>query len=228
MPSITRFIRLPSICPICQLYHTNPLAICKACHQSLQPLGPACQRCAFPLPDDAFPLCGHCIQNPPHFDKIIAAYRYEEPLRTLLHEFKYREGLYLTGLLVDFMIKNLPEEDLDGACLIPVPIHPKRLRKRGFNQAAELARGLSKKLQVPYERRASQKIRDTLPQAALNAKERKKNLRNAFQITLKQSYPHVILIDDLVTTGSTVNELAKALKDKGIARVDVWSCARAI
>ncbi len=226
LASIAQRLRLPIVCALCNQYHRGNLAICAGCHQHLLPVGHACYHCALPLPNSTFSICGHCIKQKPYVDEAIAAYRFEEPLRTLLHEFKYREGLYLSSFLASLMLSAQRSSTLSTECLIPVPMHPKRLRQRGFNQAAELTKHLAKALNIPYGLAHCTKHINTLPQAKLNAHLRQQNLRNAFQ-TKPLPFKHITLIDDLITTGSTVNELAKSFKEQGVLRVDVWACARA-
>lgn len=223
--SITQLFRLPAICSLCQQYHTSRLAICTECDALLTPLGPACRYCAEPLPDSSFLVCGRCIQKKPAIDAVLTAYRFEEPLRTLLHAFKYREGLHLLSYLATRMEDALPTHPYPTECLIPVPMHPKRLRQRGFNQAAELAKYLSRRLNIACPISLCQKRINTAPQAQLTAHARRKNLAHAF-IAKPSHYQHVTLIDDLLTTGSTANELARVLKQQGVARVDLWCCAR--
>ena len=225
--SIAQMLRLPVICGLCNQYHTGQLAICTECTALLTPLGPACSHCALPLVDSTFMICGRCIRKKPYVDTVITAYRFEEPLRTLLHEFKYREGLYLSTFLTSLMLHALPAEACKTECFIPVPMHPKRLRQRGFNQAAELAKHLSRKLKIPCDLSYCRKSVNTVPQAGLNAQERRKNLLHAFEAKATP-YQHITLIDDLLTTGSTANELARMLKNQGVSRVDLWCCARAV
>jgi ComF family protein len=152
---------------------------------------------------------------------------FEEPLRTLLHEFKYKKGLYLGPFIAQLMMQKIPLMDLEKTCLIPVPIHPQRLKERGYNQAVVLTQLLAKKLGYTYDLSRCQKKRNTPPQAGLDKKARQKNLRHAFE-TKPIHYPHVVLIDDLMTTGSTANELACTLKAVGVHQVDVWCCARTV
>ncbi|KTC85909.1 MULTISPECIES: ComF family protein [Legionella] len=225
--SITQMLRLPSVCVLCYQYHRQPFAVCDSCLNLLKQIGPACRYCALPLPDDTFLSCGVCSKKKPAIDKTITAYLFEEPLRTLVHEFKYHEALYLVSFLARLMLNALPNGVLETQCLVPVPLHPKRLRQRGFNQAAELCKFLARKLALPYELNLCKKIIHTAPQASLNKKQRKQNLQNAFQSQLSP-YQHITLVDDLLTTGSTANELALAFKQQGVAQVDLWCCARAV
>lgn len=225
--SITQRLRLPSICTLCNQYHHEHLAVCAKCYHHIPLVGPACYHCALPLPDGDFLICGHCCKKKPFVDQAIAAYRFEEPLRTLLHEFKYHEGLYLCSFLATLILNAIPPAAHNTQCLIPVPMHPKRLRQRGFNQAAEITKQLAQRLKLPYDLSNCKKIINTVPQASLNAEQRRKNLQQAFH-TPALPYQHVTLVDDLLTTGSTVNELANMLKKQGVTRVDVWCCARVI
>lgn len=222
--SITQRPLLKMQCCLCSEYHTEKAPICHACEQLLLPLGPACIQCATPLPDDPLSLCGHCIKKTPAIDKVFTIYRFEEPLRTLLHDFKYREKLHLSQFWVQKMLLNPPKIS-PNTCLIPVPIHKKRLYLRGFNQAAVLAYRLGKTMNIECSTQHIQKIKNTAPQAELEAKARQKNLRGSFKLA-PIHYQHVILVDDLITTGSTANELADQLKKQGVQQVDLWCIAK--
>lgn len=226
--SITQSIRLPSICVLCNQFHKNTLAVCSECITLMTPLGSSCRHCAFPLYDSQHLVCGYCIKQPPHFDSTTVAYRFEEPLRSLLHRFKYHHGLYHGPFLGQLIINAWQQKPTRPQCLIPVPMHPQKLKSRGFNQAAILVRLLAKKLQIPYDLSSCQKIVNTLAQAQLDGDKRALNMRGAYKIKELPPYTHVALVDDLLTTGSTANELAKMLKKSGIARVEVWCCARTV
>lgn len=230
MPSISQWLkqrRLPRVCALCALYHTGADAVCAACLARLSPIAFSCVQCARPLPESQFRVCGVCIQNKPWFDTVIAPYAFDELLRILLHEFKYRQGLYLMSFLAELILSHLPPQALQTECLLPVPMDSKRLSERGFNQSAELAKFLGKQLRIPVSLSLCHKVVRTLPQAGLSALHRQKNLLNAFQI-MPNHYQRVTIIDDLLTTGSTANELARVLKQQGVLQVDVWCCARVI
>jgi ComF family protein len=226
MANITQLLRLPSICVLCQQYHRGSLAVCSSCSDLFKRVNHACHYCAFPLPDAKFLVCGCCAKKKPAFDHTITAYYFEEPLRTLLHEFKYHDAFYLRSFLVKLMLDALPENAIPTQCLVPVPLHPQRLQQRGFNQAAELAKLLAKQLKVPCELHLCKKMTHTPPQANLSGQQRRKNLHQAFQAKVN-NYSHITLVDDLLTTGSTMNELATVFKRQGITTVNVWCCARA-
>lgn len=229
LPLLPRFLRarLPVICILCNQYHREPCPLCNFCKSLLVPLGPACHLCAYPLSDLTFSLCGHCSRTPFFFSTLQTAYRFEEPLRTLLHLFKYHQHLYLTRFLADLILEAVQPLSLTTECLIPMPLHPSRLKERGFNQAALLAQELSQALNLPYQDMLCKRIKPTAAQAMLTEADRKKNVTNAFDVS-PVPYRHVTLIDDLVTTGSTVNALAKAFKERGVEQISVWCCARAV
>lgn len=217
---------IPSICRICRQYHRNEHAICTACMALMEPLGPACRSCANPLTHSLPPVCGACSVRPPALDYVFTAYRYTEPLKTLVQAFKYDAALYLTSFLASLMLAAI-EDDYPTQCLIPIPLYTARIRARGFNQSALLARYLSSSLQKPYDLQACIKRFATPTQASLPAKERQTNLLDAFEARALP-YQHVTLIDDLFTTGATANEVARTLKTQaGVVRVDLWCCARA-
>lgn len=225
--SITQRLRFPTVCLLCKQYQRDAQFICKECLCLFKSIKYGCKYCACPLPDAHFPVCGACSTKQPDFDRAIIAYPYEEPLRTLIHQFKYQEKLYLVSFLSQLMLPFLKECDEIPQCLIPVPMHPQRLKQRGFNQAAVLTKSLAKKMHIPYQLQGCQKIINTKPQASLDKKQRAKNLRQAFTVNTLP-YQHIALVDDLLTTGNTANELARAFKKKGVLRVDVWCCARAV
>lgn len=225
--SIAQSFRLPTICSVCNQYHPGKHAVCADCYALLTPLPASCRHCAMPLPDIGLPVCGHCVRQKPAIDTIFTAYRFEEPLRTLLHEFKYRHGFYLLTFMTQLIRDGLSSASYDTHCLIPIPMHRLRIQQRGFNHAAELTKQLSRQLSIPYDLSYCKKIRHTPPQAGLNSQQRQKNIQHAFLTKLKPiPYKKITLIDDLLTTGNTANELAKTLKLNGAAQVDLWCCAR--
>lgn len=219
-------LKLPAVCKLCSQYHTGGQAICQFCMGLFEKIETACCICRMPI-GEQFDLCGACIKKKPQFNRVFTAYRYEEPLRGLIHEFKYREGLYLLPVLLKLLLDALPLSLEKPDCILPVPLYLKKLRQRGFNQAALLARGVARHLEVPYDFVSCQKIKNTSPQAQLNRKQRRSNLFNSFSVR-EMPYSHILLVDDLLTTGSTVNELSTLLKRQGVKKIDVLCCARTI
>lgn len=231
--TITQLLKLPVICILCGHTSREPHAVCNACKQLLTPLQQACFQCALPMAnalvsstEHSMAVCGHCCKKKPSVDRVFCVYQFEELLREAIHQFKYHQGLYLTTFLTDLILEALSEDAYQTQCLIPVPIHRKKLKQRGFNQAAELTKQIAKQLKIPYQLNLCKKIIDTPSQAGLNAKHRLTNLTQAFS-SKPTKLKHVTLIDDLITTGNTANELAYLLKQQGVKRVDLWCCARA-
>ncbi|MGE8146990.1 double zinc ribbon domain-containing protein [Pseudomonas frederiksbergensis] len=209
--------------------HTTP--ICTACETELPWLGDHCQTCALPLPASGL-TCGQCLQQPPAFERVAAPWTYSFPVDTLITRFKHGAkwpfGRLLGELLAQFLQHRF-EEDLERPdALIPVPLATKRLRQRGFNQAAMLARWLSESLDIPCDETLLLRIQDTSAQQELKAEARKRNLRNAFALAPGVSVAgrHLALIDDVLTTGATAQSLARLLMNAGAARVDVYCLAR--
>ena len=218
-------MRLSLFCYMCNHLHVGQQCICQDCYELFVPIGPACQRCARPLSDSGL-VCGYCLSVPQALDNVYTAFRFEGPLRQLLHDFKYNEKLNLTKLLVTMMHHAL-DSTYTTECIIPIPMHRKRLRQRGYNQAAILAKEISKRLNIPYNTNCCKKIIHTAAQAGLKKTQRELNLKHAFACK-PLHYKHVTLIDDLITTGSTANAVARELKNSGVDRVDLLCVARAL
>ena len=201
----------------------GPELLCPACIAELPGLPERCPRCALPSPAGA--VCGSCLRRPPRFDATLALWRYEFPCDRLVQALKYRARLALAGFFARSLASRpLPEFDL----IVPMPLHPKRLAERGFNQALEIARGLARHLGRPIEPRGVLRVKDTLPQTELPYEERAKNVRGAFLCRLDLSGASVAVLDDVMTTGATLNELARALKRAGATRVENLVIARTV
>lgn len=197
--------------------------LCPGCIAELPALAESCPRCALPSPAAA--VCGSCLNRPPHFDATLALWRYEFPCDRLVQALKYRAQLALAGFFARSLVSlPLPEVDV----VLPMPLHPKRLAGRGFNQALEIARGLARNLGRPIEPRGVLRVKDTPPQAELPYEERAKNVRGAFLCKLDLSGASVAVLDDVMTTGATLNELARTLKRAGATRVENFVIARTV
>lgn len=221
----------PLRCAICRGTGFNGMDICESCYHELPWITSACARCALPLAHDAScrALCGHCQQKPPRFDAGLSLFRYETGAMLLVQQLKFNQRLAVSRLLGEMLLARLVQRQaVMPDCILPVPLHRGRLRQRGFNQSIELARPLAKALAVPMDVNSVIRARDTHPQTGLDRDSRRKNMRNAFDVESSLRYRHVAILDDVVTTGSTVNELARLLKSAGVKRVDVWSIARAV
>lgn len=217
----------PPTCILCGDPGHADLDLCEACRRSLPERAFTCRQCGEAVAGEIELTCGSCLRHPPHFDATTAPFGYEEPVRHLILGLKFQRR-YAYGRLLGMLLTNhlagradLPE------CIIPVPLHAARYRERGFNHAAEIARVVAAQIGVPTELNAARRVRRTRPQVGLDASQRRLNLRGAFELELKRPRQHVAILDDVVTTGATVDELARLLKRAGVARVEVWACARA-
>jgi ComF family protein len=171
--------------------------------------------------------CADCLKSPPPLTHSEIPFGYQAPLDQLIMAFKFGRQLHMAPLLAGLMQEARGYvADSKPDCLLPVPLHPRRLRERGFNQALELARHLSSHSGIPIAANLALRQRHTATQSLLKGPARRRNMRDAFVINGTPP-PHVMLVDDVVTTGSTVNELARCLLGAGARRVDVWACARA-
>jgi ComF family protein len=194
--------------------------LCEACDAELPRL-PAelCPRCALASPLGA--LCGRCLAEPPHYDASVAALGYEFPADALVHALKFRGELALAPFLGALLLQRISTLGVD--CVIPVPLSARRLRERGYNQAVEIARHLApRKLEVSVCIRS----RDTAAQTGLPFDERRRNVRGAFRCARPLAGASVAVVDDVMTTGATLDEIAATLKRAGAARVENWVVAR--
>ena len=218
-------IYIPSPCLLCDSFSNTYKIICENCYQLLNKLGHACAQCAQPLVSLSQEICSVCQQDSPAFNKVYTAFQYDELLKILIHSFKYHKGLYLTNFLTELMLEA-PINQSELGLIVPTPLSKRRMRFRGYNQAAILAKSISKKINAPYADNYLQKIIDTPSQAAITGPQRHKNLKNAFKCN-EIPYDTVTVIDDILTSGSTANEIAITLKSSGVKRVNIWCCARA-
>lgn len=199
--------------------------LCSPCRHALPWNHSACLRCSLPLPAPAA-ACGHCQRQPPPLSAVHAAFRYEAPLDRLLPRLKFHNDLAAGRLLGGLMADALAGAERPDA-LIPLPLHRKRLRSRGFDQTLELAGPLAQRLQLPLLDDVLLRVRETAPQSRLDAPARRRNLRRAFAVRPGAALPsHAVLIDDVMTTGATLHAAAHALLRAGVTRVDAWVCAR--
>jgi ComF family protein len=198
--------------------------LCTGCRADLPWLDANhCSSCAHPLPAPG--LCGRCISEPPHYDSVVAACRYAFPLDGLIQAYKYN-GRLVAGAALASLLANRVRQRPD--LIVPIPLTTQRLRERGFNQALELARALGQQTGVPVNAQLCVKTRDTLPQTRLPWKERRKNIRGAFVVEGGVAGCHVAVVDDVLTTGATLSELARNLKRAGAATVTGYVIARTV
>ncbi len=220
----------PPVCLVCRAPGHGDLDLCAPCRSELPWFRHGCAACARRLPDGAGPLCGTCLRRPPAFDPTRALFHYAPPVDRLIAGLKYRGRLAHGRLLGSLWADTLSVPDPLPELILPVPLHPARLRERGFNQALELARPLGQRLGVPVAPALIRRVVPTPSQQGLRGRERRNNVRQAFALSpaLACAPPErVALVDDVMTTGSTAGEIARLLRRAGVGRVEVWVLARA-
>lgn len=204
-------------------------AACASCIAALPWNANACRACALPLTSGVeTSVCVDCLRDSPPQDRSWAAFRYEPPIRQAIVELKFRSRLapahVVGGLMAEQLARRaqpLPE------VLVPMPLHERRLQRRGYNQALELGRELARRLSLPLASRAARRVRATLEQTRLDGAARRRNVRGAFLVDPRAVRGrHVALLDDVITTGATVAELARATRAAGATRIEVWAAAR--
>jgi len=212
-------VLLPLRCLVCGDPGHDGLDLCDACLVALPWAGRACLRCALPLPDTALIVCGTCREEVPPQAATHASLLYLPPVDQLLVRYKFHQDLAAGRLLAQLMQRAPPPWWCPP--LVPVPLHNRRLRQRGYNQAGELCRLLPMPVWQGLYRR-----RHTAPQSERTAEQRRENLFDAFAV--RGPVPtRLTVVDDVMTTGSTVMEVAETLRLAGAAEVRVWVCARA-
>ena len=220
----------PSLCAVCGTF--GPGRVCRACLARFAPARPRCARCALPLDGAAEgAVCGACLAHPPPFDAAVAGVDYRAPWDRLLADFKFHDAPELAGPLAAVLLDALRRRsDLAPGLVLPVPLARARLAERGHNQAWELARRIARALEVPAEPSAVVRVRETPHQLALPPDARAGNVRGAFAVDPSRAERlagrRVLLVDDVMTTGSTAGEVARALRAAGAAWVAVAVVAR--
>lgn len=197
----------------------------------ISPVASACCPVCAQLYPDAISshYCGTCLKRPPPFSKVHVIGHYRGNIKIAIQRLKYRNqvnlakplGTFLGEVLISDMQKFSPH------CIVPVPLHPKRLKQRGYNQALELARPVARQMAIPLNTRLLQRIRNTPRQQGLSALERSKNMRNAFALTAEAQGLNILLIDDVMTTAETARECCRTLLKGGAAEVQVAVVGRA-
>ncbi|MEO7072005.1 MAG: ComF family protein [Rhodanobacter sp.] len=216
---------LPLRCLLCGAPGADGADLCAACAAELPRNRACCARCALPLALTAN-LCGRCQRHPPPWDAAWAPFRYGWPLDRLEARFKFGGDLAAGRALAMHWQRESPP--VMPALLLPVPLHRRRLRERGYNQALELARPLARALGLALRHDLLLRTRSTHAQTELDAVARRRNVRGAFTVAVGATLPaHVVVLDDVMTTGATLAECTRVLKRAGVQRVDVWALARA-
>jgi len=219
----------PSRCYWCRCAAPAGRVACAACNAALPWNTHACRACGIPLPPaQGAPVCADCLRDSPPQDRSWAAFRYEAPIAQAIVDLKFHGRLtpaHVVGRLMAEQLIQRPEPLPE--LLIPIPLSSARLRRRGYNQALALGRALAGVVALRLAPTAARRTRDTREQTRLDAAQRRRNVRGAFAIDAAAVRGrHVALLDDVVTTGATMAELARAVSAAGATRVEAWAVAR--
>jgi ComF family protein len=216
---------LPQDCLLCG-NHCGRETVCLGCRHDLPYHASAsCPVCAMPSPQAE--ICGACLKRPPHFDATLPVFEYAFPVDALMQSLKYGGRLIVADLAGEFLAQRVANR-LPPDLLIAMPMHHQRLKERGFNQAAEIARTVSRKTGIFLAQDLVVRIKATEPQAGLPLAKRKRNMRNVFACTRNLSGKRVAIVDDVMTSGASLDELAKTLKKSGATWVECWIVARTL
>ena len=214
----------PQRCLLCEA-RAGTIGVCASCYAELPWLTAIrCPQCA--MPTSGGEVCGACLGDPPRFDAVDASFAYAWPLAPVVRRYKYGGTLALSQLLAQALAACVKHEQVD--VIIPMPLAPQRLRERGFNQALEIARVVSTHTGVKLVPHACRRVLHSAPQAALPWKERAKNIRGAFVCDVNLSGKRVAVVDDVMTTGATLNELSRNLRQAGASEIRGWIVARTL
>jgi len=225
---------LPGACTLCGAVLTgNEAGVCGSCFEHFDTIrGPVCTCCGavFTSPQGSDHLCSECIVRPPQYDSARSAGVYAGELRRAIQQFKFSRRSMLAGPLADFAARVSGLGRQSGyAAIVPVPLHPQRLRSRGYNQSLLLALRLGRQWDIAVERDYLQRISWRVPQASLSRPDRRRAVMGVFVCRdRRHTGARLLLIDDVFTSGATVNECARTLKRYGAAAVDVLTVARTL
>lgn len=230
-------IIFPPQCPGCSeiLHPFDGQIFCRACNDKINFIkGGICTICGTTFPDSPAEnhLCGECLEKKPYFSYARAVFSYENIILNAIHRFKYKRNMSI-GEIMSFLMADFSFPDIeftDYSLIIPVPLHIKRLRERGFNQSLILANAMGEKRQIPVNFSLLKRRKFTTTQASSNRKERKQNIKGAFEVSDENKIKgrNIILIDDVYTTGATVNECAKTLIKAGAKKISALTLARVL
>jgi ComF family protein len=221
---------LPPTCVLCAGEGQSDIDLCVGCASELPINLNACKQCGEQLSgSSALLLCGACLRKPPRYEITYCAFRYSYPIDHLVRALKYHDRLTHARVLGELLAQSLARDRTEPwpQLIVPVPLADSRYRERGFNQASEVAGQLQGRLHIPVRADLLERKRATSEQAGLDKVGRRKNVRNAFAMRATLAAKHVAIVDDVVTTGSTANEVARVLKRAGAEIIEVWAVARA-
>lgn len=215
----------PGLCLTCGVPIGQADFICCDCRDELPRVVNPCQLCGLPNPADGT-ICPACRHRPPRWQRMIAPLVYRGSSQRLIQDFKFNERIFTANALLTHLYPSYANQPVE--VLLPVPLHRDRLRERGFNQSEEIAMQLSRRLGIALDRRSLHRIRATETQSGLSLPKRRKNILKAFAYEPIEHYRSVAVVDDVITSGSTVTEVCKLLQRSGVKDIQVWALARAL
>ena len=227
------FWLFPPCCVLCNGPGQVSLDLCISCQRDIPWLDLTCLRCGWPIDSSQdFRQCGHCLDQALPYDRAISLLEYRWPVDQMVIELKFEKNRAHARVLGSLMAQLLPHHYNDQPLpklITCVPMHPDRLRERGFNQAHLIARQVSRILGIPYAPQIARRTRHSKAQSGLTAQQRAANIAGCFDCDLpSQGASSIAIIDDVFTTGSTVGELSKQFRKTGVERIDIWTVARTL
>ena len=221
------YLLFPWPCRLCGSSQAQHSGICLLCRDYLPWRTHGCVICGLPVAvqEDHQWLCGQCQKARPRFDSLEAPFWYQAPISQLITDYKYAHCWHNAQTLAELMADFLQTRSLQGL-IVPVPSHPRRIRERGFNAVNELVKLVSKKTVIRYDFNLVCRHIHTQTQTGKNKYQRRNNVKNAFKVRKPVMQDHVIIFDEVVTTGATVNELSACLKKAGVKKITVLTVAR--
>lgn len=222
---------LPHLCCLCGQETGHSQDLCSICRTMLPWAIDRCYRCGLAIDYNQGVICQSCIECPPTFDRMCTLFSYDAPVTQLITGLKFGRqlayGRLLGEILADAVLAEWYQNTPLPTAVIPMPLHRKRLQKRGYNQALELLWATVKRSNIKLLAEVVERVRSTKPQSGLNAEQRQHNMSRAFNVKNLVGIQHVAVMDDVVTTGNTVNALCRVLKNAGVEQIDVWCICRA-
>ena len=222
---------LPRHCLMCGLA-SGPANLCSPCCDDLPRPGSVCGRCGLPLEGENQAVCGRCLVRSPPWDRVLAALVYGFPVDVLVRRFKFSRSLACGAVLADELGRAVARAGPHQAwpdVIVPVPLHRSRHAQRTYNQSELLARHLGRRFTLPVDARLLHRVRKTAAQTGLDARSRRRNTRGAFHCRYRRAegVQHAALVDDVMTTGATLEACTRELRRAGIGEISVWIAARA-
>ena len=222
MKGVIDFI-IPNHCILCARHSER--GFCHPCRELLPWIEVGCDRCGKALAAPG--ICGQCQNSRISFDRTITPFHYQSPVSEHILRLKYQRRLCNVAALADMLaLAIVKSSDTLPDALIPMPLHPKKLRQRGFNQAAQLARHLGKRLNIPVDQHIVRRVKNTASQTTLDLAARHKNVRGAFAVTVDGKYQSIAVVDDVITSGATMHAVCAALRKHRYNYITAWAVAK--